>query len=131
MTEKRFTITQKEDYFYVRDEVNRKPMGMFEFKEDEFPVYFCFHKIIDLLNQLNDENEQLKQQLSNVQILYKSTDDNLFACRKTNNELRECYSKLEKENEQLKQRIKVLEDTIDGLTGTIAHFDLDEVMWND
>ena len=131
MTEKRFTITQKEDYFYVRDEVNRKPMGMFEFKEDEFPVYFCFHKIIDLLNQLNDENEQLKQQLSNVQILYKSTDDNLFACRKTNNESRECYSKLEKENEQLKQRIKVLEDTIDGLTGTIAHFDLDEVMWND
>ena len=75
MTDKRFTITQKEDYFYVRDEVNKKPMGMFEFKQDEFPVYFCFHKIIDLLNEqrcgaltddkrikeLYEENEQLKQ----------------------------------------------------------------------
>lgn len=40
-------------------------------------------------------------------------------------------NRLEEENEQLKQRIKVLEDTIDGLTGTIAHFDLDEVMLND
>lgn len=38
---------------------------------------------------------------------------------------------LSDENEQLKKRIKVLEDTIDGLTGTIAHFDLDEVMGND
>lgn len=39
--------------------------------------------------------------------------------------------RLEEENEQLKQRIKVLEDSVDGLAGTIAHFDLDEVMWND
>ena len=38
---------------------------------------------------------------------------------------------LNDENEQLKQRIKVLEDSVDGLAGTIAHFDLDEVMWND
>ena len=38
---------------------------------------------------------------------------------------------LNDENEQLKQRIKVLEDSVDGLAGTIAHFDLDEVMWNE
>ena len=38
---------------------------------------------------------------------------------------------LNDENKQLKQRIKVLEDSVDGLAGTIAHFDLDEVMWND
>ena len=65
-------------------------------------------KLLDVLNELSDENEQLKQQLSNVQTLCKSTDDNLFACRKTNNELRECYSKLEKENEQLSHDANVL-----------------------
>lgn len=64
MTEnKRFTITQKEDYFYVRDEVNKKPMGMFEFKQDEFPIYFCFHKIIDLLNELHEENQILQRHI--------------------------------------------------------------------
>ena len=30
---------------------------------------------------------------------------------------------LNDENKQLKQRIKVLEDSVDGLAGTIAHFD--------
>ena len=63
MTDKRFTITQKEDYFYVRDEVNKKPMGMFEFKQDEFPVYFCFHKIIDLLNEQHEEIKELQRHL--------------------------------------------------------------------
>ena len=37
-------------------------------------------------------------------------------------------NELNDENEQLKQRIKVLEDSVDGLVETIAHFDLDEVM---
>ena len=45
--------------------------------------------------------------------------------------VREELIRLYEENEQLKQRIKVLEDSVDGLTGTIAHFDLDEVMWSD
>lgn len=45
--------------------------------------------------------------------------------------VREELIRLYNENEQLKQRIKVLEDSVDGLAGTIAHFDLDEVMWND
>lgn len=62
MTEKRFTITQKKDYFYVRDEINKKPMGMFEFKQNEFPVYFCFHKIIDLLNEQHKQIQQLKEE---------------------------------------------------------------------
>ena len=62
------------------------------------------------INKLNDENEQLKQQLSNVRTLYKSTDDNLFACRETNNELREGYSKLEEENEQLTKLLILIAD---------------------
>ena len=66
MTEKRFTIIQDKNNFTVRDNFKNRPMSMFEFKEDEFPVYFCFHKIIDLLNELNDENEQLKEKNQNL-----------------------------------------------------------------
>ena len=51
-------------------------------------------QVVDLLNNLNDENNELK-----------------------------------KETVQLKQRIKILEDTIDWLTGTIAFFELEERMW--
>ena len=60
MTAKRFTITQNGDNFTVRDNLKKRTMGMFEFKEDEFPVYFCFHKIIDLLNALYENNQQYK-----------------------------------------------------------------------
>ena len=90
MTDKRFTITQKEDYFYVRDEVNKKPMGMFEFKQDEFPVYFCFHKIIDLLNEQHETIQVLEKYLDNMRC-GALTDDK---------RIKELYE----ENEQLKQR---------------------------
>ena len=62
MTQKRFTLSQNGTLHTVRDNVEKKPLGVFEFKDDEFPVYFCFHRIIDLLNDLNDENEQLKSE---------------------------------------------------------------------
>lgn len=65
MTEKRFKVTQNRDLFTVRDTVENKVMGVFEFKENEFPVYVCFMKIIDKMNELNDENEQLKQRNEN------------------------------------------------------------------
>lgn len=63
MTEKRFIIIQNGDYFTVKDTVKKRPMGMFEFKQDEFPVYFCFHKIIDLLNQLDNKNNILQRHI--------------------------------------------------------------------
>ena len=70
MTEnKRFTIIQDGDNFTVRDTLKNRPMGMFEFKEDEFSVYFCFHKIIDLLNELHDENKQLKKENKEIKQL--------------------------------------------------------------
>ena len=90
MTDKRFTITQKEDYFYVRDEIKKKPMGMFEFKQDEFPVYFCFHKIIDLLNEQHEEIKELQRHLDLMRC-GALTDDK---------RIKELYG----ENEQLKQR---------------------------
>ena len=79
------------------------------------------HKFIDygdecckLLNELNDENKKLR-------IFLKAVNEELDLANRD-------YDTLEEENEQLKQRIKVLEDTIDGLTGTLAHLDLDEMM---
>ena len=60
MTKKRFTLSQNGTFHTVRDNVENKHFGVFEFKDDEFPVYFCFHKIIDLMNELSDENDELK-----------------------------------------------------------------------
>lgn len=72
MTQKRFTLSQNGTLHTVRDNVEKKPLGVFEFKDDEFPVYFCFHRIIDLLNDLNDENEQLKSENEQSQLKKKN-----------------------------------------------------------
>ena len=76
MIEKRFTISQNGTFHTVKDNVENKPMGVFEFKDDEFPVYACFHGIIDLMNDLNDENEQLKQQIKDLYKFVKYDVDN-------------------------------------------------------
>lgn len=75
------------------------------------------YRACDYLNRLANESEQLK-------IFLEALKEELSLANRDNDAL-------EKENEQLKQRIKVLENTIDGLTGTIAHFDLDEVIGDD
>ena len=66
--------------------------------------------------------------IDEVNALYEEKEDSKIFLKAVNEELdlanRDCDI-LEEENEQLKQRIKVLEDTVDGLAGTIAHFDLD------
>lgn len=109
---KRFTITQNGDLFTVRDTVKNKPMGVFEFKEDEFPVYFCFHKIIDLMNDLNDENEELKQQCEDF---IKILDNIITAYVDLLNESWE-------ENEQLKQKIKSIVEILKEDIGYIESF---------
>ena len=72
------------------------------------------YALIDKVNALYEEKEKLK-------IFLEALNEELSLAN------RDCDI-LEEENEQLKQRIKVLEDTIDGLTETIAHFDLEEMM---
>ena len=113
--------------------------------------YLTCGDVVNILNELNDENEQLKIQLKihktdaleTLNDLERAYENNKKALRNIeqlegeNKELRsdrdywKTLAQSADENEQLKQRIKVLEDTVDGLAGTIAHFDLDEVMWND
>ena len=81
MTEKRFIIIQNGNDFTVKDTVEKKPMGIFEFKEDEFPVYFCFHKIIDLLNDLYNENQRLHRHIERS-TLNKIRVEDVFNCAK-------------------------------------------------
>lgn len=78
MTKKRFTLSQNGTLHTVHDNVKNKPLGVFEFKDNEFPVYFCFHKIIDLMNNLNDENEQLKEEIENLQEQLAHIDGSMF-----------------------------------------------------
>ena len=82
MTEnKRFTITKDGDNFTVRDTFKNRHMGMFEFKENEFPVYFCFHKIIDLLNALHEENQALQRHIKRS-TFNKIRVEDVFNCAK-------------------------------------------------
>lgn len=81
---KRFTITQNGDLFTVRDTVENKPMGVFEFKENEFPAFACFCMIVDKLNKLNNENKQLKQKLKKyekIEELKKKDFTNCYNCK--------------------------------------------------
>ena len=75
MTKKRFIIIQNGDLFTVRDTIENKPMGVFEFKEDEFSVYFCFHKIIDLLNDLYKEKENWKHKVGQLLFILSQFDE--------------------------------------------------------
>ena len=113
MTEnERFTIIQNGDNFTVRDNLKNKPMGMFTFKENEFPVYFCFHKIIDLLNELNDECDFLKtenESLEHASAVYV-----------------ELYHESLNENKQLKERISELEKELNALSDGEADWLIEE-----
>ena len=78
MTEKRFTLSQNGTLHTVRDNVENKPLGVFEFKDNEFPAYACFHMIIDLMNNLSEENERLKQTIQDMRIRFKRKYDHEF-----------------------------------------------------
>lgn len=105
----RFIIEQNGNYHTVRDTVDNVPLGMFEFEEDEFPVYACFHMIIDRLNEywheikkLHAKNEELKHFMTHSEavtdqkelqkIIYKMIHDLLDEKMKENQPLSlTCY----------------------------------------
>ena len=66
MTE-RYTLHQNGNNHTVIDEEENVPMIMIEFKKNEFPVYACFHRIIDRLN----EQERRIRELENELELYR------------------------------------------------------------
>ena len=105
MTEKRFVYYEHKGADYILDTPNES-LDFIEMLGDCLEA----EEIVDLLNKQHEQIERLKEN-------FRALD--------------EVKCEIADENEQLKQRIKVLEDSVDGLAGTIAHFDLDEVMWSD
>ena len=105
MTEKRFIFEQDGNFHTVMDTVENKPMGVFEFKENEFPAYACFHMIIDKMNELHEENEYLCEKIKENEWHWNTIDEDrdvwIYKCKR-----------LEEENKQLKQRNKRLEEKI-------------------
>lgn len=87
MIEKRFTLSQNGTLHTVRDNVENKPLGVFEFKDDEFPAYACFHMIIDLMNDLWDDNEELKFENENLKVTIQARDALIGVCEKKFREL--------------------------------------------
>ena len=98
MTEKRFTL---DEYYNIEDNYEQK---IYHGGEDT-------DSILDLLNQLNDENEQLKFQLDECR------NHKLFSRRE-----------LEKENEQLKSTMKevaeLLEEEVDLFSDKATEHDI-------
>jgi len=93
MTEKRFTITQdfEEHHRQIRDN-GHIIMGCFFEPQAEV--------IVDLLNELNNENKQLKS----INQDHKDHLADFYAD----------YDRLEKENEQLKQQLNIFEKFLEG-----------------
>lgn len=95
----RFILIQNGTLHTVRDNAENKSLGTFEFKDNEFPVYACFHMIIDLMNDLSEENEMLKDKIyvleDDNETYYKSLEKlNLYTKRfiptKCTNEFKDC-----------------------------------------
>ena len=93
MTEKRFTLGYEDDFLrWIRDNPNRKNYVVkIGFGEEDNLQDVC-----DLLNQLNNENEQLKRRNKGLQ-----SELQIFKEDVTHSNLQ--INKLTDENEQLKQ----------------------------
>lgn len=97
-------------------------------------------KIADILNIINgvtnkDNNNKITEKRFTHEKWYDERkikeNGELFAIVDVYNQADKICNRLNElfdENEQLKERIKVLEDANAGLVGTIAHFDIEEVL---
>lgn len=100
MSEKRFTLGYEDDFFrWIRDNPNRKNYVVkIGFGEEDNLQDVC-----DLLNQLNNENEQLKNNIGEQGVRLD------FAICETQ-DFKNKWLKLKKENEQLKETNQELYD---------------------
>ena len=108
---KRFILEQNGNFHTVIDTVENKPLGVFEFKENEFPVYACFHMIIDRMNELyEDLKHELKasKALRDVIIEFENENKQLKSDNQYHKEfigdVLSDFNRLEEENEQLKKQ---------------------------
>ena len=80
---------------------------------DKIMHKYLADRLCEKLNELNDENEQLKSELGKLNILYKAK------C-KTEEQLLEMGKEVEKENKQLKQSNQKLNDELQETMGYLA-----------
>lgn len=114
MSEKRFRYDSALEKVYDEDTYNgetTESYGIFE--------------LVDKLNELYEENKQLKNEnetlKSNYQREIQSSIDFCNDYSKTNGELLEKIEKLEKEHEQLKQELQGMEELLQSYRKTIKH----------
>ena len=82
MTKKeRYTFHQNGNNHTVIDEEENIPLIMIEFKENEFPVYACFHRIIDLLNEKDNRIKELERHIERNMISRITVEDVLGCAR--------------------------------------------------
>ena len=78
MTEnKRYIFIQNGNLHTVKDTKTGKPLIVEKFKENEFGRYFCFHKIIDLLNEQEKRINELEKGI--LDCLYDGESIGMFA----------------------------------------------------
>ena len=104
MTEKRFVDYFDKDHNYIIQDLQN---------EDEYQVGFvnCDEDVfLELINQLSDENEQLKSKINKVDDKLYSKECDVFDLKKENEQLKKSYDlsedyndSLSKENEELHQ----------------------------
>ena len=128
MTEKRVTVDFDSESYYLDGEYWESWDNYGEEMADA---------INKLLEDLNDENQQLKHHLE----LYQPNKDersnfDLNLCCEENNKLLEENKKLKEENEQLKQRCKELRDDLIDHSALIKMLedakalDIEDMIWN-
>ena len=86
-----------------------------------------------LTSYLNELNEDYRECVARKNIIIEKLKPYHELANKyyqpSSTKFAEFVDNLYLENMELKQKVKTLEDTIEGLTGTIAHFDMDEMLW--
>lgn len=110
MTKKeRYTLHQNGNNHTVIDEEKNVPLIMIEFKENEFPVYACFHRIIDLLNEKDERIKELEKENKFLRCTIESNsqDDYIDYLEKQSKRLEARITKLEKK-EQDKEKDNVM-----------------------
>ena len=75
----RYTLHQNGNYHTVIDEEENVPLIMIEFEENEFPVYACFHRIIDLLNEKEEQIKELEARNKRQYYSLKKIFDLMYA----------------------------------------------------
>lgn len=102
-----------------------QPLGVIESMEDA-------RLIRNILNELYDENEELKQAYVKLKHYHSNLHDECIELECDKDRYYNDVLTLEKENEQLKKENETQKDTIESLTGNIMyvidHFGMDKVL---